>query len=97
MARASRSLRARLADARERHRPTGFGFGLADSIEYLDAATWGTLTADRSVFLQRRYLRALERACPDTLNLLIRTLLRAVPHGEAPDRNPFKNAPVPET
>jgi len=31
------------------------------------------------------------------LNLLIRNLLRAVSHGEAPDRNPFKNAPVPES
>jgi hypothetical protein len=26
------------------------------------------------------------------MNLLIRRLLRAVPHGEAPDRNPFKTA-----
>src|SRR5206468_7645003 len=63
------SLRARLAAARERHRerhrPSGFGFALADSIDYLDAATWDDVSAGRSVFLQRRYLGALERACPD--------------------------------
>ena len=29
------------------------------------------------------------------LNVLIRNLMAAVPHGEAPDRNPFKNAPAP--
>jgi hypothetical protein len=26
------------------------------------------------------------------MNVLIRRLLRVVPHGEAPDRNPFKTA-----
>src|SRR3989442_9248277 len=65
------SLRARLAAARERHRerhrPSGFGFALADSIDYLDAATWDAVSAGQSLFLQRRYLRALERACPDNL------------------------------
>ena len=71
MPRTPGSLRARLAAARERHRerhrPSGFGFALADSIDYLDAATWDTVSAGRSVFLQRRYLGALERACPDNL------------------------------
>ena len=71
MPRTPGSLRARLAAARERHRerhrPSGFGFALADSIEYLDAATWDAVSAGRSVFLQRRYLGALERACPDNL------------------------------
>src|SRR2546428_10925454 len=65
------SLRARLAAARERHRerhrPSGFGFALADSIDYLDAATWDAVSAGQSLFLQRRYLGALERACPDSL------------------------------
>ena len=28
---------------KERHRPTGFGFALADSIDYLDAAHWNAL------------------------------------------------------
>jgi hypothetical protein len=105
-------LRARFAAARERHRerhrPTGFGFALADSIDYLDGATWDTLAAGHSLFLQRRYLSALEPkaglgARPERLwlwarhrnpamNLLVRNLLRAVPHGQAPDRNPFKRA-----
>jgi hypothetical protein len=65
------SLRARLAAARERHRerhrPSGFGFALADSIDYLDASTWDAVSAGQSLFLQRRYLGALERACPDNL------------------------------
>src|SRR5438445_627865 len=65
------SLRARLAAARERHRerhrPSGFGFALADSIDYLDAATWDAVSAGQSLFLQRRYLGALERAGPDNL------------------------------
>lgn len=65
------SLRARLAAARERHRerhrPSGFGFALADSIDYLDAATWDAVSAGQSLFLQKRYLGALERACPDNL------------------------------
>ena len=71
MPRTPGGLRARLAAARERHRerhrPSGFGFALADSIDYLDAATWDALAAERSVFLQRRYLGALEAACPDNL------------------------------
>jgi hypothetical protein len=71
VARTPGRLRARLAAARERHRerhrPTGFGFALADSIDYLDGATWDALVAEQSVFLQRRYLRALEQACPDNL------------------------------
>ena len=31
------------------------------------------------------------------MNVLVRRLLRAVPHGEAPERTPFKNTtPAPE-
>jgi predicted N-acyltransferase len=52
----------------ERHRPTGFGFALADSIEYLDAARWDALTAHDSLFLSRRYLRVLEVARPENLH-----------------------------
>lgn len=52
---------------RARHRPTGFGFALADSVEYLDAARWDGLTADRSLFLSRRYLRVLEEAGPENM------------------------------
>ena len=52
---------------RARHRPTGFGFAFADSVEYLDAARWDELTEGRSLFLSREYLRVLEEAGPDNL------------------------------
>ena len=50
------------ASHNERHCPTGFGFALADSIDYLDAARWAALTAHDSLFLSRPYLRVL--VCP---------------------------------
>jgi hypothetical protein len=52
---------------KERHRPTGFGFALADSIDYLDAEQWNAVTAGNSLFLSPRYLRVLEQAGPDNL------------------------------
>jgi hypothetical protein len=52
----------------ERHRPTGFGFALADSIEYLDATRWDQVTAGGSLFLSRRYLRVIEDARPENLH-----------------------------
>ena len=68
---ARRRLLARLSDARarhqERHRPSGFGFALADSIDYVDPIRWDTLTAGASLFLQRRYLSVLEQHGPDNL------------------------------
>jgi Acetyltransferase (GNAT) domain len=51
----------------ERHRSTGFGFALADSVEYLDPRRWDELTASHSLFLSRRYLRVLEEAGPENL------------------------------
>jgi len=51
----------------ERHRPSGFGFALADSIDYLDRAHWDTVTSHDSLFLSRRYLRVLEEAGPENL------------------------------
>ena len=58
-----RRLLDRLASARarhhERHRPSGFGFALGDSIRYLDAAQWDAACAGQSLFLQRRYLQVL--------------------------------------
>jgi hypothetical protein len=52
---------------RERHRPSGFGFALADSIDYLDAARWEDVTRASSVYLSPQYLRVLEAAGPDNL------------------------------
>ena len=69
--RSPRRLLERLTAARarhqERHRPSGFGFALADSIDYVDPARWDQLTASSSLFLQRRYLGVLERHGPVNL------------------------------
>ena len=51
----------------ERHRPTGYGFALADRVDYLDPARWDALTQETSVFLSRRYLRVLEDAGPENI------------------------------
>ncbi len=51
----------------ERHRPTGLGFALADSVDYLDAQRWDAVTAHDSLFLSRRYLRILEETGPKNL------------------------------
>ncbi|HWS53151.1 MAG TPA: GNAT family N-acetyltransferase [Pyrinomonadaceae bacterium] len=52
---------------RARHRPTGFGFALADGVDYLDGARWDALTAPHSLFLSRPYLRVLEEAGPENM------------------------------
>ena len=52
----------------ERHRPSGFGFALADRVDYLDPVRWDAVTANSSMFLSRRYLRVLEDAGPENLN-----------------------------
>ena len=52
---------------RERHRPSGFAFALADSIDFLDQTHWNKVTSHNSLFLSRRYLRVLENAGPDNL------------------------------
>jgi predicted N-acyltransferase len=51
----------------ERHRATGYGFALADSVEYLDTARWDQATQDDSLFFSRRYLQVLEKAGPENL------------------------------
>lgn len=52
---------------RERNRPSGFAFALADSIDYLNEAHWNQVTDPNSLFFSRRYLRVLEDAGPDNL------------------------------
>jgi len=52
---------------RERHRPSGFAFVLADSIDYLDQSHWAKVTSHNSIFLSPRYLRVLEAAGPENL------------------------------
>ena len=52
---------------RERHRPSGYEFAVADSVEFLDKAHWDQVTSHDSLFLSRRYLRVLEEAGPENL------------------------------
>jgi hypothetical protein len=52
---------------KERHRPSGYGFAVTDSIDYVDQAHWDQVTSHDSMFLSRRYLRVLEEAGPDNL------------------------------
>ena len=52
---------------RERHQPSGFGFSLADRIDYLDKTHWEKVTSHNSLFLSPRYLRVLEESGPDNL------------------------------
>jgi hypothetical protein len=54
---------------KERHRPTGFGFTIADSIDFIDPKTWDDLTSTHSFFLTRAYLRALEQNAPTNMRL----------------------------
>src|SRR4051812_40778042 len=70
-AKSLRRLQSKLADLHarheERHRPTGFGFALADRISYVDGAHWDAVVAHGSVFMARPVLRAIETAGPDNL------------------------------
>jgi hypothetical protein len=52
---------------RERHRPSGYAFALADGIDYLDKTHWDHVTSHDSLFLSRRYLRVLEEAGPENV------------------------------
>jgi hypothetical protein len=54
---------------KERHQPTGFGFALADGVDFLDGNAWDGLTSGASVFLKRPYLRVLERQGPKNLQV----------------------------
>lgn len=62
-----RKAKALHTNHRERHRSSGFGFALADSIDYLDAARWDEVTHASSVYLSRQYLRLLESSGPENL------------------------------
>ena len=63
--------RARISRAADdlalRQNPSPFGFALADSIHYVDAADWDGIVDTGNVFLGRRYLAALEIAEPDRI------------------------------
>src|SRR5687768_16069765 len=52
---------------RERHRPSGFAFAVADRIDFFDKTHWDKVTSHDSLFLSRRYLRVVEDAGPENL------------------------------
>jgi len=51
----------------ERHRPTGFGFAFADSVDYLDPDRWDSVTRKASLFLSRKILRVIEIDGPENI------------------------------
>jgi hypothetical protein len=52
---------------RARHEPTGFGFVLADRIDYLDPVRWDEVTRSGSIFLRRDVLRVIEQHGPENI------------------------------
>jgi hypothetical protein len=52
---------------RERHQPTGFGFVLADRIDYVDPVRWDAVTRSGSFFLRRDVLRVVEAHGPENI------------------------------
>lgn len=48
----------------ERHSETGHRFVLADGIDFVNQANWDQVANENSVFLSRRYFRALESSAP---------------------------------
>src|SRR5262245_16957460 len=68
MAREIRSPLARLASSiqamqerhQERHRPSGFRFSFADSVDFLQPQHWDSATEQGGFFLRREVLRAIE-------------------------------------
>jgi hypothetical protein len=61
-----RKLLAGIVDARERHkqrhRPSGFEFALADSIHYLNGAHWDAVSVSPDFSLAELYLRFWKKA-----------------------------------
>jgi Acetyltransferase (GNAT) domain len=69
-------MRAAWERHRERHRPSGFGFALADRVDFLDPASWDAVTAGGSFFISRDYLRTLETEGPDRVSQRYALLFR---------------------
>ncbi|WP_223789607.1 GNAT family N-acetyltransferase [Marinicella meishanensis] len=49
----------------ERHSTTGHRFVLADRVDFMHGAAWDQVAEHSSIFLSRRYLRALESCAPN--------------------------------
>lgn len=56
------------ADHRERHRPSGFDFAIADRIDQLNPEHWDQVVRDESLFLDRRYLKTVEQFGPHEIS-----------------------------
>lgn len=54
---------------RERHRPTGFRFAVADRIAFLNDGHWDAVTGSSGFFLQRSYLSLLQDFGPENFEL----------------------------
>jgi hypothetical protein len=76
--RLKKKLRALKERHEERHRPTGFGFALADRVDYLDAGHWDAVVAHGSVLMSRPVLRAIETAGPDNVSPRYALVFRGV-------------------
>lgn len=63
----TQTIRDQRAAHKKRHTSTGFQFVLADSIDLVPEAAWDRITENSSIFLSRRYLKALEIAGPENL------------------------------
>ena len=60
-----------------RHQPSGFGFALADQVDFLNADAWDQVTRGGSVFLRRDVLRVIENHGPDNITPRYATIYRA--------------------
>ena len=75
-------LKAARARHKERHRPSGFEFAIADSIHFLKGEHWDAVTVSAGFFLRRTYLSVLERCCPEGLTLRYGLIYKdGEPHG----------------
>jgi hypothetical protein len=60
-------IRTALAAARERRRPSGLEFAVADRIEFLNARHWDVATRSAGLFMSRDYLSTLAHSGPQSL------------------------------
>ena len=76
LAKLTASVAAAQARHRDRHRPTGYGFAIAEHLDHLNVAHWDAVTAGAPLFLQRPYLAALGAAPPAGMALRYALLYR---------------------
>jgi hypothetical protein len=62
---------------KERHRPSGYSFAIADRIDFFNEAHWVKASAHNSLFFSPRYLRVLEDAGFENLRPCYALIFRA--------------------